>query len=173
MALGVEGGGNETHGFPAKAIIFAAINFLLLAVILGYFLRIPIKEFFASRGALIKKDIEDSQAVVDQAEQKYREYEKRLGSIEEEMQALITQLKRDGTLEKDRIVEAAKAQMQALHETSERVMSTELRRAKEELKEEAVQLATQLAEELVRKNITPEDQQRLVKNYMEKMEHLS
>jgi hypothetical protein len=34
-------------------------------------------------------------------------------------------------------------------------------------------LAAQLAEDLLRQNIPPEDQKRLVRSYLEKMEHLS
>jgi len=164
---------HDAHGVPTKAILFAALNFLLLILILGYFLRKPVKEFFASRAALIKTDIEDSQALKDQAQAKFQEYEQRLKGIEAEMAGLVDELKKDGELEKGRIVQAAKDQAVALQETSERVMSNELKRAKEELKREAMSLAAELAEELVRRNITAEDQKRLVQTYIDKMEHLS
>jgi F-type H+-transporting ATPase subunit b len=168
-----EGGHGEPEGIPVKAMLFAGINFVLLLLILGYFLRKPMKEFFASRAALIRKDIGESEARKNQAEKKYQDYETRLAHIEKEMNALVNQLKRDGQLEKDRLVQAAQGQMEALQETSRRIMGSELRRAKEELKRETASLAAQLAEDLLRQNITPEDQKRLVKSYLEKMEHLS
>lgn len=168
-----EAGGHEAQGIPVKAVLFAGINFVILLLILGYFLRKPVKDFFASRAVLIGKDIEESEALKNQAEKKYRDYESRLARIEAEMNGLIAQLKQDGELEKTRLIQAAQDQIQALQETSGRIMSTELRRAKEELKKETVNLAAQLAEDLVRQNITPEDQGRLVKTYLEKMEGLS
>jgi F-type H+-transporting ATPase subunit b len=172
-AFAAEGGGHGAQGIPVKAVLFAAINFAILLFILGYFLRKPVKEFFASRAALIRKDIGDSEALKNQAEKKYREYESRLARIEQETGALIGQLKQDGQLEKARLMQTAQDQIQALQATSQRIMGHELQRAKEELKKEAVQLAAQLAEDLVRQNITAEDQRRLVKTYLEKMEGLS
>lgn len=168
-----EAGGHGAEGIPVKAIVFAAVNFLILLLILGYFLRKPVKEFFASRAILIRKDIGESEALKDQAEKKYREYESRLAQIEKETKSLIGQLKQDGELEKGRLVQIAQEQIQSLHETGERIMTNELRRAKEELKREAVNLAAQLAEDLVRQNITVDDQKRLVKTYLKKMEELS
>jgi F-type H+-transporting ATPase subunit b len=172
-AFAAEAGGHGPGGVPVKALLFAAINFLILLLILGYFLRKPVLEFFASRAVLIRRDIGESEALKNQAEKKYREYESRLGQIEKEMNGLIGQLKQDGELEKGRLVQIAQDQIQALQQTSLRIMGTELKRAKEELKKETVNLAAQLAEDLVRQNITPEDQQRLVKTYLEKMETLS
>lgn len=171
--LASEGEPGEAHGVPTKAVLFAALNFILLILILAYFLRKPVKEFFASRAAIIKADINDSEALKNQAEEKFHEYERRLKGIEAEMNHLVEELKKDGELEKAKLVQAAKEQAASLQETSERVMSTELKRAKEELKREAVSLAAELAEELIRKNITAEDQKRLVQTYIDKMEHLS
>lgn len=165
--------GGEEHGFPGKALIFAGINFLIFILILGYFLHKPMKEFFSSRAAVIGKDIHESQNLKQEAEQKYAEYEQRMKSIEAEMQHLITELKKDGQLERDRLLATAEEQAEALKHTSERIMDQELRRAKEELKQEAVQLAAEMAEDLLKKNITAEDQQRIVKQYIHKVEHLS
>lgn len=165
--------GGEEHGFPGKALIFAGINFLIFILILGYFLRKPMKEFFRSRAAVIGKDINESQKLKEEAERKYAEYEQRMKGIEAEMQHLITELKSDGQLERDRLLSTAEEQAEALKNTSERIMAQELRRAKEELKQEAVQLAADMAEDLLKKNITAEDQQRIVKQYIHKVEHLS
>lgn len=167
---------SEAHGpegIPTKAIIFAAINLMILLGILTYFLRKPTKEFFASRSALIKKSMDEAKELRDAAQFKYDEYEKRLQGIDAEMKALIEQLKSDGKLERGRIIKAAEEQVGLLQETSGRIMTQELLKAKEELKREAVNLAAELAEELVRKNMTPEDQRRLVEQYLSKMEHLS
>jgi F-type H+-transporting ATPase subunit b len=166
-------GGVEPHGIPGKALIFAVVNLLILVILLGYLLRKPVKDFFASRAALIKQDIEESQNLRDCATEKFQEYSQRLKNIEAEMEALTVELKRAGELERNRIVQAAHERVTSMKETSERVMAQELIRAKEELKRDAVVLAAELAEKLVRENMTPEDQKRIVKQYMDRMEHLS
>jgi F-type H+-transporting ATPase subunit b len=140
--------------------------------LLFYFLRKPAKEFFASRATLIRANIEEAKQRKEEAAKKYAEYEQRLKSIEGEMQGLITGLQKDGELERKRLLETAEQQAASLQSNSERMLQQELRKAKEDLKREAVGLAGQLAEDLIRQNLTPEDQGRLVGQYLEKMEKL-
>ncbi|MFO1463023.1 MAG: ATP synthase F0 subunit B [bacterium] len=164
-------GGHEEG--PGMSLVYWGINFLILVGGLAFFLRKPVKEFFASRSTLIRKNIEEATQRRGNAEQKYAEYEARLKSIEKEMQELIATLKKDGELEKRRLVEQAQHQVANLKTTSERILQQELRKAKEELKKEAVHLATDLAEELLRKNVTADDQGRIVDQYLQKMEKLA
>jgi F-type H+-transporting ATPase subunit b len=158
---------------PSMALVYWGINFLILAIGLTYFLRKPIKEFFASRATLIRTNIDQARELKGNAEKKYHEYESRLKSIEQEMQALVASLKKDGELEQRRIVETATQQVASLKSNSERILQQELRKAKVELKKEAVILATELAEELIRNNLTPADQAHLVEQYLQKMEKLA
>lgn len=166
------GDAHDSHGIPTKPLIYAAINFVLLILILSYFLRKPVKEFFATRAALIEKDIEDSQQLAREAKDKFEEYEQRLKNIVSETETLMESLKKDGELEKQRLIESAEQQAQSLKSTSESMMAQELKRAKEELKRESVELAAQMAEELLKKNINAGDQQRLVQDYLKKMEQV-
>ncbi len=171
LAEEAAGEGGEHHG-PGMAVVYHAINFAILFGLLFYFLRKPAKEFFASRATLIRSNIEEAKQRKEEASKKYAEYERRLQSIEGEMQGLITGLKQDGELERKRLLETAEQQAASLQSNSERMLQQELRKAKEDLKREAVGLAGQLAEDLIRKNLTPEDQGRLVGQYLEKMENL-
>lgn len=163
----------HAEGVPLKPLIFAIINLALLLAFLGVMLRKPAKDFFASRAALIKKGLDESRELKTEAQKKYSEYENRLQNLEAETQTLIAKLKEDGNLERSRIVEEAKEQIQSLTETSSRIITQEMRKAKEELKKEAVNLAADLAEKLVRENMTAEDQKRILEQYINKMERLS
>lgn len=171
LAKEAAGEGGEPHG-PGMAVVYHAINFAILFSLLFYFLRKPTKEFFASRATLIRSNIEEAKQRKEEAAKKYAEYEQRLQSIEGEMQGLITGLQKDGELERKRLLETAEQQAASLQSNSERMLQQELRKAKEDLKREAVGLAGQLAEDLIRQNLTPEDQGRLVGQYLEKMEKL-
>lgn len=164
-------GGHEEG--PSMALVYWAINFAILVGGLLYFLRKPAKDFFASRSTLIRTNIDQARDLKANAEKKYAEYETRLKSIEKEMKELVASLQKDGELERRRIVEAAAQQVATLKNNGERMLQQELRKAKEELKKEAVTLATELAGDLIRKNMTPEDQGRLVDQYLQKMEKLA
>lgn len=166
----------EAHGHDEgipKSLIFAGINFAILVAALVYFLKKPAKEFFASRSTLIRTTLEQTKALKDNAEKKYAEYEKRLKDIDREMKAMIDGLKHDGELEKQRLVANAKRQVENLRDTQQKVLSQEMRKAKEELKQEAINLASEMAEKLIRDNLNQDDQSRLVDQYLEKMEKLA
>ncbi len=164
----------EAHGKEGipRSLLFSGINFLILAGILVYFLRKPVRDFFASRATLIRTTMSQAQELKSNAARKYEEYEGRMKRIEQEMQALIEELKNDGELERRRLVESAKKQAAGLRETSQRVISQELRRAKEELKQEAIALAADLAEKLVRDNFSPQDQSRIIDQYLQRLERM-
>ncbi len=164
-----EGGGHAEEGIPFS-LLFSVINFLILVALLVYFLKKPTKEFFASRSTLIRTNLRQAQELKTHAERKYSEYEARLEGIEQEMQKLIHQLEKDGELERIRLIQAAQDQVRSLHETSGKILTQEIRKAKEELKHEAILLASQLAEKLIRKNLTAQDQERIISQYLQEME---
>jgi len=173
-ALAAEGHGEGHHeeGIPFS-MVFSGINFAILAGLLFYFLRKPAKDHFASRATLIRTRIQQAEELKSHAVQKYNEFESRLKSIDRETQDLIANLKHDGELEKRRLVEMAEKQSVQLRETQEKIIGQELRKAKEELKQEAINLASDMAEKLVRENMTPEDQNRVVGQYLDRMEKLA
>jgi len=171
FAAEAHGAGHET-GIPFS-VVFSIINFTILVALLFYFLRKPAKEYFASRATLIRTRIQQAEELKSHAVKKYAEYEGRLKSIDRETQDLIANLKHDGELEKRRLLETAEKQSVQLRETQEKIIGQELRKAKEELKQEAINLASEMAEKLVRENMTPDDQNRLIGEYLERMEKLA
>lgn len=172
VAAWAESGAHEETGIP-RAVLYAAINFSILAGLLIFFLRKPAKEFFATRATLIRTHISEAQELKTQAQRRYAEIEKRLQGVDGESKKLLETLKQDGALEQGRIVQTAQEQAAALKLTSEKIIGQELRKAKEELKREAVGLAAEMAEKLIRDNISAQDQNRLVNEYLAKMENLS
>ncbi len=172
-AFAAGGGHGHEAGIPVRPVLFASVNLALLLGLLFFLLRKPAKDFFASRSALIQKNLEQSQSLKREAELKFSEAQSRLSGIEEETQRLVAELKRDGELERARLIQEAQDQVKGLQQTGERILAQELRKAKEELKKETVALAAEMAEALVKQNLTPEDQRRLVSQYLGKMENLS
>ncbi len=173
-ALWAAGAGHHVEPMPETGRIIAAfINLALFFILMIVIMRKPMKNFFASRAVLVKKDIEESQQLKKEAQAKHSEYEKRLQNIEQEMQNLVEELKKDGELESDKIISLAQEQAETLKSTHEKILSNELKKAKATLKEEAVKLASDLAEDLIKKQLTPEDQKRLISQYIEKMEKMA
>lgn len=167
------GGGHHVEPIPETSRIIASfVNLAIFFILMIVIMRKPMKNFFSSRAVLVKKDIEESQQLRKEAETKHADYESRLQNIEQEMQNLIEELKNDGELERGNIIKMAEDQAEKLKTTHEKILSNELKKAKESLKEEAVKLASDLAENLLKTQLKPEDQKRLINQYIEKMENV-
>ena len=120
---------------PWGEIIKQAINFLLLAGVLVYFLRKPFSSFLKERSDLLRKAIDDAAKARAEAAEK-------LAAVE---------------------ISRIRAQAEFTGEQ-------EVKKAREELRREASLLSARAAEELVRKTLSPEDQERLVRENIEKFE---
>ena len=74
--------------------------------------------------------------------------------------------------ELDRILASAHEMAQKITAEAEKTAESEILRARTELRQEASRLAITLAEELLKKQITAGDQQRLVDEYVSKVGEL-
>ena len=81
-------------------------------------------------------------------------------------------IRREGELERERILANAHDMAQKITAEAEKTAESEILRARTELRQEASRLAIVLAEELLKKQITAGDQQRLVNEYVSKVGEL-
>jgi len=79
-------------------------------------------------------------------------------------------LRREGELERERIIANAREMAEKMAKDSERAATQEVVKATRELREEAASLAISLAREMLKKSFTDADQKRLVDEYMQKMQ---
>ena len=169
VALAAGGGGADRSG-DLLDLLYRFINFALLVIILFIVLkRIPIKEYFTSRIEGIKKELEDLKKQREAAEHKARDLESKLKAFEGERKEILEQYKADGLAEKERILtEARERAKQVLHQ-AEVSIQYEMQTAKEKLKQDVVALAAQRAEEIIAREMTEKDQDRLVNEFIEKL----
>ncbi|MCK5913087.1 MAG: ATPase, partial [Desulfuromusa sp.] len=81
-------------------------------------------------------------------------------------------IRREGELEKQKIIENAKAMAVKIEQDAEKAAELEVAKARTQLQREAVQLAVGVAEELLKKNFTKDDDTRLIDEYMQKVGEL-
>jgi F-type H+-transporting ATPase subunit b len=91
--------------------------------------------------------------------------QKRMATLPGELDALRTQGAADVKSEQARIAEAATHERERLLTQTRREIDTRLRIAKRELTEHAAMLAVQVAEQRIKREITPDDQVRLIDRY--------
>ena len=166
-----EAGGHEA-GIPKAKwmdLLYRALNFAGLAVILVFFLKKPFSEGLSSRREGIKDQLEALESRKAEAEQMYKEAESKLAKLDEEVNAIITEAVKQGEAEKAKIVADAERNAGDIKRQAEMAVAHELAEAKTRLKGEIAEQAVLLAEELVRKNIQPADQSRMVELSLDKV----
>ena len=175
LALASGGGGGEHHadsGVIIKDFVWRCLNFAVMAGLLIYFVRKPIKSGLQSRRADIEKALADATAAREAAEAKVSEYQQKLAKASAEIDTIYAAIRREGELERDRIIASAKEMAGKIELEADSKAASAVARARAELRAEAARLAVELAEELLSKNVTAADQKRLVDEYMQKVGEL-
>jgi len=169
FALAAGGGGADRSG-DLLDLLYRWINFALLVIILVVVLRrVPIKEYFSSRIEGIKKELDDLKKQRETAERKTRELESKLKAFEGERKEILEQYRADGLAEKERILAEAKERAKQILQQAEVSIRYEMQTAKEKLTQEVVALAAQRAEEIIAREMTDRDQDRLVDEFIDKL----
>ncbi len=172
VALAAGGGGHADSGALMKDYIYRVIDFAIIAGILWYFTRKPIANGLKGRSEKIAADLAEAKQLKEEAEAKFAEYDAKLTKANDEIEDLTKAIKKEALQEHDRILTDAAAAAAKIREEAGKTAEQEIARARAALRKEASQLAVSLAEELVGKNLTKEDQARLVDEYLQKVGEL-
>jgi len=165
------GHGGGVH-IPWGEIVQQAINFLILAGVLVYFLRKPISSFLKERSDLLRKAIDDAAKARAEAAEKLAAIEARTAKLADEIAGMNAKMDVEAAAEARRLQETAAVEISRIRAQSEITGEQEVKKAREELRREASLLSAAAAEELVRKTLSPGDQERLVRENLEKIERI-
>jgi F-type H+-transporting ATPase subunit b len=144
-------------------------NFIIFAGALYYFLNQPIRDYLANRSAAIRKDLVEAADIKAAATAQLATIEQKLQALPGELDRLRTRGADEIAAEEKRIAAQAAAERERLLEQTRREIDLQVRLAKKEILEHAADLSVQLATERIKKEMTPEDQSRLVDRYLDQM----
>ena len=144
-------------------------DFVVLVGLLYWLLAAQIKEFFSGRRVEIKKTLEETVERKADAEKKYREYSEKIDKASVEIDGIFEMIKAQGVTEKQKIIEDAEKAAKKMKEDAQARIEQELKGASDQLKAQAVQLSVQMAEEILKRSITAQDHEVMVKEYMDKV----
>jgi F-type H+-transporting ATPase subunit b len=142
------------------------INFGILVA--GYYLlgRKPVAAALQNRRDTISREIDEAQKMRLEAEARAKVYQGKLEKLEEEVQTAREALVRAGEAERDRIVGEAEAKADRMHRDAEFLVEQELKQIRLDLWKSTVETAVATAEELLKKRVTPADQERIAEDYL-------
>jgi F-type H+-transporting ATPase subunit b len=142
------------------------VNLLLFVGVAIYFLRRPIKEAFRTRQGSIREELmraeEEKAAAVAQLE----EVEGRLARLDAEVGAIRAQAQKEAAEERVRIERATEEEMRKIREQARREIESAAKAARAELRTFTAEQSVRLAEEMIRREIRPEDDAHLAREYV-------
>lgn len=151
---------------------FEAWKFLNLFVFVGllvYILRRPMSEAMRARREGIRRELMRAQEERNAALAKLEEVEARLSKLDEEVASVREQSKRESAEERERIARSTEEEAQKMREQAQREIESAGKAARQDLRRFAAEQSVQLAEEMIRKDMRPEDDARLVNLQVEEL----
>lgn len=160
--------GNGGKGWVATDT-YKVMNFAVLAIGLFLILRKPVSQALDSRIKGIKDQLSELETKKKEAEKELVKYNERFSLLEQEAEKLVEEYIRQGNEAKARIIEEAKKAAEKLEEQARRNIENEFKQAKIKLQQDTLEKALVNAETLIKNNITAQDQDKLVDEYLEKV----
>ncbi len=150
--------------------VFAkVVNLLLFAGVMYFILRRPLGEAFRGRQEGIRRELMRAEEERSAAVAKLQEVEGRLERLDSEVEAIREQARREAAEERARIERAAEEEVRKIREQARREIESASKAARAELHAYAAEQSVRLAEEMIRRDIRPEDDGRLLGEYVEEL----
>jgi F-type H+-transporting ATPase subunit b len=166
ISFAATGGEEGEHGPSWTMTILAMVNFAIYAYIIRRFAWPPLVKYLKERRAAVVSSLEAAARAHAEAEALRAEFESKLRNVEAEAARAREELMEIARLEAEHVLENAKRTAERIRTDARLVADQEVARARRLLQEDAAQLITRVAAELVAKQLTPDDQQRFVKEFI-------
>ena len=167
-AMAASGGDSGSKGW-VKTDWFRVMNFVVLAGALFFILRKPVSQALSSRINDIKEQLESLEAQRAEAEKRLAQYNEKLAQLESEAAKIVDGYIKQGNEAKAKILKEAEQTAEKLQAQARRNIEHEFDKAKQKLQQEVVESSLQKAEERLKKEITAQDQDKLVDEYINKV----
>ena len=153
---------------------FELWKFINLAIFVGalvYILtrKVKLGEAFKTRRENIKQELARARQERDAAIAKLKEVEARLARLDSEVAAIQEQSKREAAEERERIAKSTENEIAKLSEQAQREIESAGKAAKHELRRYAAETSVQLAEEIILREMKPEDDARLIQRNVQEL----
>ena len=148
--------------------LWRVINLLVFVIILVYILRskVRIGQVFNNRAASIVKELEQAKRDKQESESRLAELEARLGRLDQEVVEIRAESDRETARETERIRQAAAADAEKIRQTAQREIDGAMKAATNDLRAFVADQSVALAEGIIRREIRPEDNTRMVNKFI-------
>jgi F-type H+-transporting ATPase subunit b len=150
--------------------IWTIVTFLVLLGLLAKFAWRPLLGALEARQDAIRKSLDDAQLAAKELERLNLESAQIISRARVESEAIISRSRSDGDRLREEIKQKARAEADHIVKNAERQIHLETRRALEQIRREAVDLSVMIASKIIQRNLSKEDNERLIDEALKQIE---
>ena len=151
--------------------IWTIVTFLVLLTLLAKFAWTPLLEALETRQNAIRKSLDDAQQAKVELDRLNAESGHIIQRARVDAEAIITQSRSDGDRLREEIRAKARAEADHIVKNAERQIQLETSRALEQIRREAVDLSVMIASKIIQRNLSREDNERLIDEALKQVEN--
>jgi F-type H+-transporting ATPase subunit b len=150
--------------------IWTIVTFLVLLGLLAKFAWRPLLGALEARQNAIRKSLDDAQLAAKELERLNLESAQIINRARAEAEAIISRSRSDGDRLREEIKHKARTEADHIVQNAERQIQLETRRALEQIRREAVDLSVMIASKIIQRNLSKEDNERLIDEALKQIE---
>ncbi|GEN57728.1 ATP synthase subunit b [Halolactibacillus alkaliphilus] len=159
--------GATVGGFQPLDTIVVLVSFSILMVLLKKFAWGPLIKVMEERENFVATEIETAQEKNRQAQMAVKEADEKLAEARQEAKRLVVEAKQTATKLEDSIIQEAKDRARQMRMDAEDEIEQEKRESFQEMQETVAEIAFQIAMDIIQKEMSQEDQKRLIKERLD------
>ncbi len=150
--------------------IWTILTFLVLLTLLWKFAWRPLLTALENRQETIRKSLDDAERTKMELERLQREAAQIIAKARIDADAIVAKSRSDADRLREEMKQKARAEADAIVRNAERQIQLETERALAQIRHEAVDLSLAIASKLIRRNLTKEDNERLIEEALRQVE---
>jgi F-type H+-transporting ATPase subunit b len=150
--------------------IWTIVTFLVLVTLLARFAWRPLLDALEKRRAQIEKSLDDARQAKVELERLNQESQQIMRKAHADAEAIVAATREDAARLREDMKQSAKTEAAAIIKNAERQIQFETQRAVQQIRHEAVDLSVAIASKLIQRNISKEDNERLIEEALKQVE---
>jgi len=142
--------------------IWTILTFLVLLGLLAKFAWRPLLQALESRQESIRRSLDDARQAKQDLERLHQESAQIIRQARVEADGIITRSRADAERLREEMKQKARAEADTIVKSAERQIQLETTRALQQIRTEAVDLSVMIASKIIQRNLSKEDNERLI-----------
>lgn len=162
--------GAAIGGTPVGSMLVQIISFIILLALLGKFAWKPLMKVMQDRQEFISSEIDAAEQSRKDAEAAAKTAAEELKKTRAEAHAIIEEARKAGQQQEEQIIATARREAERLKDAAVEDIANEKEKAMQALQAQVASLSVQIASKIIEKEITSDDQDKLISDYVKELE---